>query len=103
MSDSQIKIPSYISYRSDRANRTRGGCVTYIHEGISVGSKASFDNKYCEVVIAPFVKVKTAIVNIYRPPNCPLAKFRQALDFVENYVKQDLLRDDSRSVAQRKH
>ena len=87
VSDAQISIPSYHQpYRSDRANRMRGGCLTYIHQSISVGEKSTFDNMFCEACITPLEEVKTAVISVYRPPNCPTSKFRQKIDFIQNFI-----------------
>ena len=86
VSKAQISIPSYNVYRSDREERIRGGCLTYIHQDISVGEVSFFDNMFCEVCITPLDKVQTAVITVYRPPKCPLSKFRQLIDFVQNFI-----------------
>ena len=86
VSDAQVNIPSYTVHRSDRSLRRRGGCITYIHESIPVGETLRFDNKFCEVVVTPLEKVTTAVVNIYRPPNTPLYKFTEAINFIQNFI-----------------
>ena len=86
VSKAQISIPSYNVYRSDREKRIRGGCLTYIHQDISVGEVSTFDNMFCEVCITPLDKVQTAVITVYRPPKCPLSKFRQLIDFVQNFI-----------------
>ena len=84
-SGAQVKLPSYIPYRSDRESRTRGGCITYVHD-IAVGEVLRFDNQYCEVVITPLEKVSTAIITVYRPGNAPLSKFTAAMNFIQDFV-----------------
>ena len=70
ISKAQLNIPSYTLHRCDRESRTRGGCITYIHESISTGEDIKFDNKFCEVIIVPLEKAKPAVINVYRPPQC---------------------------------
>ena len=86
VSKAQLKIPNYNLHRSDRGYRECGGCLTYIHEDIGIGETLSFDNRYCEVAITPLESAKATIVNFYRPPKCPLAKFQQALNFVQDHL-----------------
>ena len=86
VSRAQISIPGYNVHRCDRASRTRGGVLTYIHEDICVGETSTFDNTFCEVVISCLDKAKTAVITLYRPPRCPFPKFKEAMYFVENFV-----------------
>ena len=86
VSDAQINIPAYTAHRCDRHSRTRGGCLTYIHEDIPVGESSILDNRFCEAVITPLEKVQTAVINIYRPGNTPLSKFLEVINFIQNFI-----------------
>ena len=86
ISKAQLDIPHYTPHRTDRANRNRGGCLTYIHEDICVCKTLNFDNKFCEVSVTPLEKDKTAVITVYRPPDCPPLKFQGAMDFIQNFV-----------------
>ena len=86
VSDAQINIPAYTAHRCDRHSWRRGGCLTYIHEDIPVGESSILDNMFCEAVITPLEKVKTAVINIYRPGNTPLSKFLEVINFIQNFI-----------------
>ena len=85
--DAMLRIPSYNLFRCDRQSRSKGGALLYIHENIITDEVATFDNKFCEVVIAPLPKIKMCMVTLYRPPSCPFSKFTEALNFVHDYAR----------------
>ena len=87
ITDAMLHIPSYNLFRSDRQRRSKGGALLYVHETIITDKKATFDNKFCEVVIVPLPKTKMCMVSLYRPPNCPVNRFLEALQFLEAYTK----------------
>ena len=84
----QVRIPSYHpAFRSDRGHRDHGGVAAYVHEDLVVDEPLTFDNKYCEVVMLYLPKVKTVIINCYRPStNCPFGKWKEAVNFIECHL-----------------
>ena len=91
-SDAQIGIDNYYPYRSDRKKRQRGGCVVYVHNDIVVNDVKTFDNEFCEVVQLSLPQSKTSLFTVYRPPNCPPAKYQEMMSWM--YKQVDCI-DDS--------
>ena len=90
MTDAQLSIQNYSVHRADRKLRKKGGSIIYVHEMFDVSSSVSFDNQYVEVVVLHIDDIKASLVCVYRPPNCPLSKFKEAMQFIdENLVKGD--------------
>ena len=90
MTDAQLNINHYSVHRADRKLRKKGGAIIYVHEMFEASESLRFDNKYVEVVLLHIDDIKTTLVCVYRPPNCPLQKFKEAIDFiVQNLNKED--------------
>ena len=87
ISDAQIKIPNYNSYRSDRSDsRKSGGVLLYVHDSIIVTDEIKFDDKICEGIICTIESQSMIIANIYRPPDATLASFNSILCFLKDYI-----------------
>lgn len=87
MTDAQLHIPNYSVYRADRKLRHRGGSLIYIHDSILVSTSLNFDNQYVEVVIAHMEDIRCSVICLYRPPNCPVSKFNEALLFIQEHIR----------------
>ena len=85
--DAQFHIPSYTTHRSDRVGRSRGGVITYVHNGFTVSTSDRFCNQYCEVVSVQIESEKTCLINVYRPPKTPLIKFSETVSYIKQCVE----------------
>ena len=90
--DAQFHIPHYNIYRADRAGRTRGGVLTYVHDNLIVSESQSFCNQYCEALVITVESEKTLIMTVYRPPDTPLNKFKETVEFLYRALQT---KDDS--------
>ena len=90
MTDAQLSIDNYAVHRADRKLRKKGGSIIYVHETFDVSSSLHFDNKFVEVVLLHIDDIRSTLVCVYRPPNCPLSKFKEATQFIDqNLMKSD--------------
>ena len=83
ITDAQLSLQNYSLHRADRKLRRRGGSIIYVHEIFCVSQSLSFDNQYVEVVLLHIDDIKASLVCVYRPPNCPLHKFKEAVEFID--------------------
>ena len=84
----EINIAGWNIIRADRKERGSGGSLLYIKDGLSVSLESNFSNSYVEVAMGFTTNTETALVSIYRPPNCPSAKFTEALAKIEEWIAQ---------------
>ena len=90
--DTEIKIPGYNVYRSDRKseknrNFPHGGVLLYIRESIIVNNISTFSNGVCKAIFADINSVKLSIFLVYRPPKTTLEQFREVMDFCRDRVQ----------------
>ena len=88
LSDSQIHIPNYNIFRSDRRSRIRGGAMLYIHDSIPVIRSEKFDDTFCEAVICSSSK-KNIIASVYKPPHAPKESFHSMLCFLDDFIQKE--------------
>ena len=89
MTNAQLHIQNYTIHRADRRLRRKGGSLIYVHEMFDVSSSLSFDNQYAEVALVHIDDIKVSLVCVYRPPYCPLSKFKEAIQFINENLKKD--------------
>ena len=84
--DSEIQIPGFSIFRSDRCNRTRGGVCIYTRCDLPVTKLHSYSNSVVETVTVKISNLDMIINGIYRPPNTKNDEFKDALDKIENII-----------------
>ena len=86
--DAEVSIPNYNVLRADRANRKNGGVALYYHNSFTMEDMQTFTNSFCELAMGYNKQNNMIIVAIYRPPDAPIAKFRECLEKIENYKEK---------------
>ena len=89
MTKAQLDIENYTIHRADRRLRRKGGSLIYVHEVFDVSSSLCFDNQFVEVALVHIDDIKVSLVCVYRPPNCPLSKFKEAIQFIQENLKEN--------------
>jgi exonuclease III len=84
---SEIKMTGYQILRADRSRRKGGGVVTYVREDLTVTNVEEFSNDYCEYLACYIPRLKTALITVYRPPSCPINKFKEAIDCINTWLE----------------
>ena len=87
--DAQVKLPEYQVYRADRAFRSCGGVLLYIHNNIAVTGTETFDNGTCGACVCVSLPCKSIIISAYRPPDCPSHKFIEMLKFLKDCIEEN--------------
>ena len=50
-----------------------------------------FSNSYCESVCFNMPSINTVNITLYKPPGCPLEKFREAMNVINEWmIKQEV-------------
>ena len=88
MSDAQIKVENYNSFRADRNLRTQGGTLLYIHDTLLVSDVQKYDNKVCSCIMATIEELNCIIASIYRPPDASPCSYKNTMAMVQNYLDQ---------------
>ena len=86
ISDTQLNIPNFNIFRSDRKVSKNGGVVMYINKKLIVNQVCYFDDNVCTAVICLCKNAKCIIVCVYRPPNASVESFSNLLTFVEEFL-----------------
>ena len=94
--DTEIAIPNYSVYRSDRLKRKQGGVVIYVRTPYLVDEKTmvKFSNDACELLILKIKEINLTIVCVYRPPDTTQTEFNECINNVENYFKDKTLHEN---------
>ncbi len=88
--DAQVEIPGYNLFRSDRSARVGGGVLLYSHEKLPITHVETYDDQICQALICRCDVTRSVICALYRPPDCPVLSFRSCLDFLDNYITDEL-------------
>ena len=74
--DSEIELPGYSIIRRDRSERTGGGVIIYIREGLVFSERNDLHNNEAIWIQVNRTRCKPFIIGrIYRPPNQQVHKF----------------------------
>lgn len=79
INDSEISLHGFTPFRSDREMRCGGGVITFVKATIACQEVISFSDKYCSINMVKLINEKLTIINIYRPPDCPVASFQEII------------------------
>ena len=84
--DAEIEIDKYTPYRADRKTRSHGGVVTYVRSDLTPDIKLllSYSNSKVEILALHIKPVNTIVINCYRPPQCDLESFANAVGKLNN-------------------
>ena len=87
--DSEVKIEGYSLYRADRGpEKTHGGCAIYLRNDLIGRLVESHSNSMCETLIVKVKSLNLILICLYRPPNCTIAKFREALEVCQRAIDE---------------
>ena len=87
ITDAQINIVNFNTFRSDRKMSRHGGTVLFINKKIIINEVSYFDDDFCSGVICLSKATKSIISCIYRPPNSGKDSFANLLAFLTNFIK----------------
>ena len=73
-------MEDFTVYRADRTIRIGGGVCFYVNNLFTCKELLSYSNSTCEVLIIELSELNTIFMNIYRPPNCTVDKFKDVID-----------------------
>ena len=81
ITNSEINIPNYTPFRTDRANKAKGGIINYLRNDLA--SQASLilseSNSTTEIQMIHIHKYNIVIITVYRPPGCLSEEFLPTL------------------------
>ena len=86
ITDAQIKIENYSTYRSDRDLKKNGGSLLYIHNSYIVSNNRSFGDNYCNGVVIKIDDLNCITAAVYRPPDCPNSSFMDTLNNLQAFI-----------------
>ena len=89
--DAQVAIPHYHILRCDRASRTGGGTMLYVHDSLLTSKVQTFDDGICQSVKCAIESIHYIVASIYRPPTASLKSFSKMMTHLQTYL------DDIRS------
>ena len=84
--ESESHLPGWNETRKDRNSRSHGGVITYTRDYIGLSNQLTFSNGHMEIACCFNTRDNTAIVNIYRPPDCPTSLFLEGMVKIEECI-----------------
>ena len=85
--ESESNLIGWNETRADRKSRSHGGVITFTRDYIPISKQLSYSNGHVELACCFIKQDNTAIVNIYRPPDCPTNLFIDAINKIEDWIK----------------
>jgi hypothetical protein len=85
--DAEIALPGFLSFRSDRDSRSHGGVITYVSDHLSCNLLLSYSDRYCSVSVIHLTDLKSVLINLYRPPDCPSQSFEGLIEVIRTAVE----------------
>ena len=91
--NSEVHIENFTIFRSDRQERNKGGVINYLRDDIALNTKQilAYSNKFVEILALQLESQNTLLVTIYRPPQCPPHKFKDALEKLEEVITREVI------------
>ena len=89
--DAEVQIPGYQLYRTDRQdNINKGGVITYVMDYYASGLKVltSGCNGVVEWTCLHIPMIEAVFINVYRPPTCGEAFFKDAMENISSAIDQ---------------
>ena len=88
ISDQEIAIDGWSSFRSDRLDRKGGGVVTYCRENLIILDENTYSDSMSESLCLYICNLNMVMVTIYRPLNCNNLSFKNNLLSIDNWLKK---------------
>ncbi len=85
--DSELVLTDFNIARCDRLNRIGGGVCLYINCQVSFTKHISYSNSVCELLIVELSKPSVFVIVMYRPPDCQLCEFQDALSVISQWIR----------------
>ena len=86
ITDAQINIDNFNTFRSDRKISGHGGTVLFVNKKIIINEISYFDDNFCSGIICLSRPTKTIFSCIYRPPNSGRDSFSKLLAFLAKFI-----------------
>ena len=88
ISDAQVAIPGYDIYRSDRVNRTGGGCALYIHDSLAINDKVCFASADNNLVAVYVEQINTVFAAVYRSESTA-CDFKKLISVLQCFIEKN--------------
>ena len=76
ISDHEIAIDGWSSFRADRTDRTGGGVITYCRENLIISDENVFSDSMSESLCLYISDLNIMMIMVYPPPNCSNLSFK---------------------------
>ena len=86
ITDAQVEIESYQTFRSDRPKRKGGGCLLYVHDQLVVTQSDHFEDTSNNMVMCYIKSRNTIVATVYRPPGPDTPGFKKVLDRLQEQI-----------------
>ena len=83
---SEVQMDGFSIFRANRNNRIGGGVCLYVNNLISCKILESYSNSTCELLIVKLNKPNLVVINLYRPPNCTIDKFKDIIEISKKCI-----------------
>ena len=80
ISDAQVQIKDYQSFRSDRPERVGGGCLLFVHDQLVVTETDHYEDRSNNMVMCYVNSSNTVFAAVYRPPGAETSGWKNLLD-----------------------
>ena len=88
ITDAQVKVPNYVSFRADRTSRIQGGALIFTHDSFLTSNVFKYDDEVCEAVGLQIDSLKLVVICAYRPPDASYKSFTSMLSKMRDYLEQ---------------
>ena len=86
ITDAQVNIENYQTFRSDRPDRVGGGCILYVHDQLVVNETHHFEDRSNNMVMCYIKSCNTLVASVYRPPGPDTPGFKSLLDSLQDII-----------------
>ena len=84
--EAESNIPGWSETRADRKVRSHGGVNIYTRDYIPIQHQLSYSNGHLELACTFISSYETAIISMYRPPDCPAKLFSDGINKAEEWI-----------------
>ena len=86
--EAESNLPGWSETRADRKDRSHGGLTIYTRDYIPIAHQLSYSNGHLDLACTFISPYETAIISIYRPPDCPAKLFTDGLNKIEDWLNK---------------
>lgn len=86
VTDTEVKIPEHILFRSERKGRARGGAASYLKSNMYHKHVVSYSNGVVKFVMTKIRRLKSLAIALYRPPDTYNSEWKSAIDALKNDI-----------------